>query len=552
MYSGTIVRQSKTLCVFVASPIIVCAEGSNGDHVNPHLRLKVQASDGTWNALLLARTSLVGGGNWQVELLRHGSRIGDPDTLLNILKTVRAPEAFTLFEKAGWNGASYVLPNGEVIGPDNQDADISFKPLKGYGPTGTKEEADARIFKLCENNSRLELNVCASLAAPFLKDTGVEPGGFHIYGPSTSGKTTATRMGASVWGSGADAVDGGTVGSWRGTDNGVEGDAAAHNDGLFTRSELKECKPMAVQQVIYMLGNGKGKQTMTRNRDVRDVLTFRTMVLSDGELSTREHIEGDSSLSYDAGAAARIHDIPADAGKCLGVFEDLHGAAGSKEFAEQLTSAASECFGHHGRALLEHLISNREHTVTRVRVIMDNAYAQYTNAAKISGADQEGRVVKRFALCAAVGELAIELGILPWQKGSAIKGAHKCFMDWFDARGKGSIEAIAAHRAFSEFIFSNPAAGEFGRDRKFIVSQNEDGYFEYWFTRETLAKAVGQPQRVDPFLQHLRQGHSEEWGIVTDGDGKRYLRTVPKSIGGTMKRMVCIRSKTQQAQMSEK
>ena len=49
------------------------------------------------------------------------------------------------------------------------------------------------------------------------------------------------------------------------------------------------------------------------------------MVLSDGELSTREHIESDEKLSYDAGAGARLYDIPADAGKGFGVFEDLHG-----------------------------------------------------------------------------------------------------------------------------------------------------------------------------------------------------------------------------------
>jgi len=294
--------------------------------------------------------------------------------------------------------------------------------------------------------------------------------------------------------------------------------------------------------VIYMVGNGQGKKTMTRNRDVREVLAFRTMVLSDGELSTRAHIESDKNLSFDAGAAARIHDIPADAGKGLGVFEDLHGASSPKEFAEALVAAASTYFGHHGRTVVEHLNSDRKGIVARVKHKMDEAYTDYTSAGKISAAAQEGRVVKRFALCAAVGEIAIELGVLPWKVGSALKGVGRCLADWLDARGKGSMEAIAAHTAFCEFMFAQPKGDECMRDRAFIHTSTI-GQDEYWFSRGGIEKAVGQPQRVSEFLKYLKEGRSEEWGILTDGDGKRYERSVPKRVGGHLKRMVCIISK---------
>ena len=364
---------SQSIPVLVASPLIVCAEGCNGENTNPHLRLKVHTRSGDWNKFTLPKAALVSGGNWQAELLRQGVRIGDPDTLLTLLKTVCAPKTFKLFERAGWNGEAYVLPNGEVIGPD-ADVETAFRALNGFEAIGEKDLADAGIFKLCENNSRLTLAVCAALAAPFLKDTKVEAGGFHFHGLSGSGKTTTVRVGASVWGSGADAVDGGTVGSWRATDNGVEADAALHSDGLFTRTELKECKPSTTQQVIYMLGNGMGKQAMTRNREAREILTFRPMVLSDGELSTREHIESDPNLSYDAGAGARLHDIPADAGKGFGAFEDLHGAASPKEFAEALKLAVSEHYGHHGRALVQHFIEHRDDTLAYVQANMTEVY----------------------------------------------------------------------------------------------------------------------------------------------------------------------------------
>jgi putative DNA primase/helicase len=62
-------------------------------------------------------------------------------------------------------------------------------------------------------------------------------------------------------------------------------------------------------------------------------------------------------------------------------------------------------------------------------------------------------------LIGASGELAISLGILPWELGSAIAAAEKCFQAWIEARGgSGAAEerdGIAAVRAFlSAHIFS--------------------------------------------------------------------------------------------------
>ena len=64
------------------------------------------------------------------------------------------------------------------------------------------------------------------------------------------------------------------------------------------------------------------------------------------------------------------------------------------------------------------------------------------------------RVVDRFALVAAAGELACDLEIVPWQKGDALKAAHRCFADWFDSRGgaeAGEVQAaISQVRLFIE------------------------------------------------------------------------------------------------------
>jgi putative DNA primase/helicase len=77
----------------------------------------------------------------------------------------------------------------------------------------------------------------------------------------------------------------------------------------------------------------------------------------------------------------------------------------------------------------------------------------FIDGRKLGGASgQVKRVCERFGISAAAGELAINLGIVPWPKGEAAKAAAVCFQAWIDARG--GLEAaevtngIAAVRAF--------------------------------------------------------------------------------------------------------
>ena len=52
------------------------------------------------------------------------------------------------------------------------------------------------------------------------------------------------------------------------------------------------------------------------------------------------------------------------------------------------------------------------------------------------GADgQVMRALGRFGLVAAAGELAIDMGVLPWVPGEAGAAALRCFQDWVEVRG---------------------------------------------------------------------------------------------------------------------
>jgi len=57
-----------------------------------------------------------------------------------------------------------------------------------------------------------------------------------------------------------------------------------------------------------------------------------------------------------AGAEVRLLNIPADAGRGMGLFEDIHGAESPRVFAEELKARAARIYGTPLRAFLNHLV----------------------------------------------------------------------------------------------------------------------------------------------------------------------------------------------------
>lgn len=89
---------------------------------------------------------------------------------------------------------------------------------------------------------------------PLLKPCQEQSGGFHLYGVTTGGKTTAAQVAASVWGCGADPQEGPEVTSirkWYATGNALEGVAEVHNDTLLTLDEIGEVDPAELGRIIY-------------------------------------------------------------------------------------------------------------------------------------------------------------------------------------------------------------------------------------------------------------------------------------------------------------
>lgn len=331
--------------------------------------------------------------------------------------------------EVGWHDNLFVLP-GRVIGQQSGE-EIIFKHSgdHNYRVSGSLQDWQTRVAAPCVGNSRLVLAVSAAFAGPLMPLLKQQTVGFHFQGGCSLGKTTALHVGASVHGGSNKKL--GFLDSWNTTANALEITASSHNHGLLALDELREADPKQVQQMIYTLGNGRGKQRMTKNIEARKGFDWSLIYISSGELSLKQHAKSDSrSGVVKGGAGVRLIEIPADTKSGMGMFEDVHGIEAPR-FAEELTLAALSCYGTALDAWLSVLVARRASVLKAVEASIE----AFVKAHGKGLSPEPGRVLRSFAVVAAAGEAATLEGITGWQPGEATKAALRCFNDWLAERG---------------------------------------------------------------------------------------------------------------------
>ncbi|EEG5496709.1 DUF927 domain-containing protein, partial [Salmonella enterica] len=122
---------------------------------------------------------------------------------------------------------------------------------------------------------------------------------------------------------------------------------------------------------------------------------------------------------------------PSDTGQ-HGAFEQLHGFASGQQFADTLCDRVARFHGTAFRAWLAFLTHDQDASTTLARELL----RRYQNALMPDNAgNQVQRIVARFALLAAAGEIATLHGITGWQKGTAYEAVQICLHAWLNERG---------------------------------------------------------------------------------------------------------------------
>jgi putative DNA primase/helicase len=267
----------------------------------------------------------------------------------------------------------------------------------------------------------------------------------HLVGASSSGKSTALIVAGSVWGGGG---RNGFAQTWRATGNGLEGVAKAHSGTMLALDELGELDAREAGAVAYALMNGQGKARAGRDGEARARAEWRCMILSTGEIRLADKIE-EAGRKVKQGQLVRFVDVPADAGRGLGLFEDCHGESPDR-FAATMKADAIACYGVAGPAFLDALARDAQKARTTASAEISRT-AQAWTSAQADG--QVMRVARRFAMIGAAGEMARAALALPWGEGEAMAAAQTCLDAWLGWRGgDGAGEITAALDAIREAV----------------------------------------------------------------------------------------------------
>jgi putative DNA primase/helicase len=423
--------------------VLGLARDPNGDGWS--IALEWQDRDHIQHRHFLPLADLIGDGTDVLKPLAAGGLELSPHS--DRLKKLKAALAgldcrnrVRLVRRSGWHNSVFVLPHatlgqsgGERIVYDGK-ADAAR-----YGESGTLAGWIRHVAAPAAGNSRLVLALLTAFAGPLADLLNDEGGGVHLVGGSSLGKSTALVVAGSVWGGGG---RGGFTQTWRATGNALEAIARAHSGTLLALDELGELDAKEAGSTAYLLVNGQGKARATRDAEVRARSEWRIMLLSSGEIGLGDKI-AETGKRAKAGQLIRLVDVPADAGKGLGLFEDSKGHSPAN-FSKLIKSAALDCYGTAGPVFAAVLADDPETVLTTTRDRVAEIQKKLLDGAGESGG-QAFRVAHRFALIAAAGELAtVALG-LPWAENEAERAAAICFDAWRSTLGgEGPGELVAA------------------------------------------------------------------------------------------------------------
>ncbi|MEO5341623.1 MAG: DUF927 domain-containing protein [Magnetococcus sp. MYC-9] len=425
-----------------------------------------------------------------------------------------------LAQQVGWHGAHrFVLPD-EVLGAPGVFYQGNQSMMAAYATMGTLEGWRDVVSSFCVGNPLMVFAVSVAFMGPLLAKIGMDGGGFHFYGDSSTGKTTALRAAASVWGGRA------YWRSWRATGNGLEAAAASYNDTLLVLDEIGEVSPREAGAIVYALSNGQGKQRADRLGEAREVTRWQTVILSTGE-RTLATCMLDGRQEQRAGQEIRLLDVPVF--RQHGVFDDLRGFRDGRAFSDHFRDAVTRYHGHAGRAFVRRLVADDVDLQSQ----LSDVYGRFLS---LEGDSQERRAGKLFAVAGFAGELASHYGVTGWFPGVALEAARVVFTLWRTVRGEGNSEKRGIVARILDFIdahgdarFSSLLGGDdkVVRDRAGWLRKREDA-LEYLFTAGGMKEALsGYDLRraldvleAEGLLRSAASGAREGRAISVRADGR--------------------------------
>jgi putative DNA primase/helicase len=311
--------------VRISGPICVVAHARGADgECHTHV-VEFEDRDGNLKRKLIPLKRLFGNAQELIQELASSGlfiEIAHTNELLRYLNGFVPATKSLSVSKCGWltnasepDGLCYAFANGGTESSNLPyqvylDSD-EMRDSRSCGSRGTLKDWQEKVASLCADDDMSILVAGVALSGPLLLSAGMDSGGVHLWGESSKGKTTRLQFAASFFGCGADPSERpelSYIKRWNTTHNAIEVLAAISNDSALCLDEIGTCNARDFGKLIYDLFGGQGKQSMNANRNLKQVRTWRTSVISTGEISSRQKIENGNEKAK-AGQLLRLIDI---------------------------------------------------------------------------------------------------------------------------------------------------------------------------------------------------------------------------------------------------
>lgn len=354
-------------------------------------------------------------------------------------------------------------------------------------PMGDYQVWKSMVEREVMGNPALELALILGLSSALVgfiaTDLGVESQFYHIYGDSSTGKSTACSLIASTFGS-PNIREKGLVSSWNITWNALQGILASNYGVPMILEEASMAHVSDFTSVIYTLGEGKEKMRMNSDLEVREPRVWSTNVISNGEFSLFEKASPNKGL--------RIRLIE---------FANVQFTT-SAENADAIKQCVNGNYGFAGPMFVEGLLQRG-----KSHVIKQFQYNKREALKKILKSPISARLASKIAFITTTTHIATKVFNLNFD----IDGILDLFCEQVNRNITDGDMATSAYLLLKEWIVSNPSL------------------FENKYTAKTRVQVDGNHSRLIDETRFHRYGGRVEFGGIGEDQLNRII-ILPKTL----------------------
>ncbi|MEP5632680.1 MAG: DUF927 domain-containing protein [Tateyamaria sp.] len=320
-----------------------------------------------------------------------------------LLSSIRDVPDIVTVTQPGWHGDVFISPSGDFFSDANGEYRLAPKlllkhPAQAGSLEGWLKSTSAALE--CQNSDLLSIGLFSGFAGCLvnLLNVPVSPI-LNFAGTTTRGKTTAQRLGASVW---ANPIKGGLLTKFNASDNAIENIAVQASGTVLALDEGGQAARDSAQfqATVFKLAEGSGKTRMSPSGEARDIKSWTTCFTISEEVGFGDKVKREDANAA-AGAVARCWEISFSDTKDLNL-----------ETTKMIDNVA-ENFGWAGPIFVRHIIEEGYHKCP------DQLNKRIEDASKalLAGFNdlqpQHRRLAASAAFLQVAGEIAQEAGLVP-------------------------------------------------------------------------------------------------------------------------------------------